>query len=315
MGCATFFETIILKLLIIRINHLAQMASYRISTLRENVAHDVIYMKTKTLFELLREQSCETWERIGFARTRKGLRIFETTITQNIIFNIHQQNPSQFVIYEATDEKTNGNDIELFIETEKGFLFLAIQSKIIYKTNDYRKMDHGNQHCNLMDYAFSRGGIPFYLLYNYSNKFTIVDKSVCGIPCVEKDFGCTLITADFIRENYYAKQKMNKKGELKWKVPCFSDLHPAPAIPWFILANCFSNNINYYSLLEILLSDIQSINFPQLKIYKLKDIMDNNDWLHFTSISDKKESYGTAEEYQGSEIYSPKFRFVLRNQQ
>ena len=28
----------------------------------------------------------ETWDRIGFARTRKGLKIFETTITQNLIF-------------------------------------------------------------------------------------------------------------------------------------------------------------------------------------------------------------------------------------
>ena len=278
------------------------------------------------LSTLLRNLSCETWERIGFSRNRSGLKIFETTVTQNLIFNIHRQKPDNFIIYEAIDEKTNGNDIELFVETKEGFLFLAIQSKIIYKTEKYPQMEHGNQLDNLMNYALLRGGISFYLLYNYSKDFMFKD-AVCGIPCNEKDFGCTLIGADYLSRNY-ATKKTNKHGEKKWLIPSFSDLHPQYAIPWFILTSYFRNIDNGVGLLQKLFPYIRSDDSSQTKMYTWDYISQSNDWHPLTLVSEylgeptePTESigqsdlvYSTLGNNDVNNEFAPKFRMIFRSE-
>lgn len=269
---------------------------------------------------LLRNLSCETWERIGFSRNRNGLKIFETTITQNIIFNIHLHKPSNFIIYEATDEKTNGNDIELFIETKKGFLFLAIQSKIIYKKENYLKMEHGNQLDDLMNYAFSRGGKPFYLLYNYSKDFRFKD-TVCGIPCNEKDFGCTLIGAEYLLENY-AFKKTNKHGEKKWNIPSFSDLHPQYAIPWFILTSCLRNVNNGVGLLQKVFPYIRADDSTQIRLYSWGDISQSVDWHPLTLVNgyigepelNPYVAYSNSDNLNVNDRFAPKFRMIFRSE-
>lgn len=271
----------------------------------------------KQLSSLLRNLSRETWERIGFSRNRTGLKIFETTITQNIIFNIHLQKPSNFIIYEATDENTNGNDIELFIETKEGFLFLAIQSKIIYKKENYPKMEHGNQLYDLMNYAHSRGGIPFYLLYNYSKDFLFKD-IVCGIPCIEKDFGCTLIGARYLSENY-AFKRTNKHGKRKWNIPSFSDLHPQYAMPWFILTSCLRHIENCDGLLQKVFPYIRSDYSTQFDMYSWDDISQSDDWYPFTLAAEYIEEpveppdliYSTLDNHNVNKKFAPKFRMIL----
>src|SRR5688572_6394868 len=76
----------------------------------------------------------DTWKRIEFTRTRNGLKIFETTITQNILyeFRIYTDLFPTIPIrmFEAINEPMNGNDIELIIQTRHGFIIAPIQAKI-----------------------------------------------------------------------------------------------------------------------------------------------------------------------------------------
>ena len=95
--------------------------------------------------DILKIISAHVWNRIEYARTRKGFRIYETTITQELLhYTILAAKESKFNIklFEAESEKTNGNDIECFIETESGFVLLPMQAKIIYKNSRYDQMSH-----------------------------------------------------------------------------------------------------------------------------------------------------------------------------
>ncbi len=270
------------------------------------------------LSSLLRKLSHETWERIGFSRNRAGLKIFETTITQNLIYNIHLHKPSNFIIYEAIDESTNGNDIELFMETKGGFLFLAIQSKILYKKENYPKFDHGDQINNLIQYAHSKGGLPFYLLYNYSKAF-VFKNTICGVSCDETDFGCTLIGANFLLEKY-AFKKTNKQGEKKWIIPFFLDLHPKYAIPWFILTSMPHIEKND-ELLQKMFPYIQLDYSAPLNLYSWDVISQSDEWYPLKLVTEYNEEPTETQELSDSvhdqnanERFAPKFRIILRSE-
>jgi hypothetical protein len=126
--------------------------------------------------EFLKRISWSVWDRIGFARTRRGLKIFETTITQNLLFNImyaHQYLKLPIYLFEAHSEATNGNDIEFFIQCGNNYVLFPVQAKIIYPNNKYKMIDHlvgGKQQIDLLtDYAKQKQGYPIYWLYNYVN--------------------------------------------------------------------------------------------------------------------------------------------------
>ena len=110
-----------------------------------------------TLCDEMKNLSIETWERIGFARSRPGLKIYETTITQNLLFELkkfsERHKITQIDMFEATNEKTNGNDLEIFLRVGSKYLCLPTQAKIIYGNGKYPRMEHGNQINDLMSYS------------------------------------------------------------------------------------------------------------------------------------------------------------------
>lgn len=120
---------------------------------------------------LFRGLAEETWERIGFARRRRGLKIFETTITQNLLYSITKiLGPGGLVTAEeAIDEAANGNDIELIVRDKNGHdHFFAVQAKIIYKNGRYGALSGKKNQCvSLINYARKMGGSPIYLFYNF----------------------------------------------------------------------------------------------------------------------------------------------------
>ena len=114
------------------------------------------------------------WERIGFVRYRKGIKITETTVTQNLVFEFWLSAKSRSLpieIYESKNEKSNGNDFEIFLETPKGFILLPVQCKIISKTDKYNSINHNTAGVDqidlLLNYAQKKKGIAAYFLYNY----------------------------------------------------------------------------------------------------------------------------------------------------
>ena len=285
------------------------------------------FQTSPTLCNFLQVLSADTWERIKFARTRKGLRIFETTITQNLLFELRRTKEIvnaamgmylwNIRIYESTNEKANGNDIELFIPFNKGYLFFPVQAKIIYhqgfkrkhkmSNGDYPSMNHivkttGVQQINsLLNYATTRKGYPLYLLYNYVNK-SLAKASKCNIGFEEEQYGCSVASANFIYKNYY--------NSGLWSIPTFDDLHPKYAHPWFILACCFSkaNDLN----------EIASTYFPfdgdspknDLRVYSSSEVDQSNGWKDFDLTEVPNEAFRERDE-QNQIAFIPKFRIVL----
>ena len=276
----------------------------------------------KQLCKILRDLSQETWQRIQFARSRKGLKIYETTITQNLLFELHRQGSNNLIsIFEAIDEKTNGNDIELYIPYKTGFIFLPTQSKIIYKGGNYPRMEHGDQIKDLIQYANQMKGIPLYLLYNFIPNVSL-NNVICGITCTNEDYGCSVIGAKFLL-NTFAYKRKDKNGNQKWNIPDFNDLHPYPAFPWFLPFCCdLSTDEKQKKVRGKFFSNFFGSDFDEVKIYSKGELEENKDW---SPINFDKEAIGSELKVNKSndsdlkieelnnKTFSPKFRVIFQS--
>ncbi len=272
------------------------------------------FRQLPTLCNLLQLVSCDTWYRIEFARTRYGLKIFETTLTQNILYQFRlywEQFPTTPIrMFEAIDERNNGNDIELIIQTSQGFLIAPLQAKLVYDTNQYDAMDHRNQINDLITYANGVGGVPIYLLYNYYPDITFIyNSSMCGVGFSKEQFGCSLVSANYLLK-YYAFNRITKNGIKRWTIPSFTDLHPSIAIPWFVLGCCELSKLDTIKSANLLNNSINTgiIVERGIKTYKLEDLISEKDWkpLEINGLKSKntfKENANTK--------FVPKYRIVF----
>lgn len=192
---------------------------------------------SKTAVEILKIISINTWNSIGFARNVGGQKIYETTVTQNflhLLLNAGAYTNYRIKLFEAQLERTNGNDIECFIETRQGFVFFPMQAKIIYNDLRYQRIDHeinSSQQINLLiDYSERKNGYPLYLLYNYCSDSAINNeiRRTEGLAC--ELFGISYVSAYYLRDNY-SKARLNRKKQEAWVIPTFQDLHPRFAKP------------------------------------------------------------------------------------
>lgn len=272
------------------------------------------FNKSPTLCNLLQLISYEIWQRVKFGRTKIGYKVFETTITQNILFEIFcysQFHPTiPIKIYEAINEPVHGNDIELIIQTCSGYIIAPIQAKIIYKTNNYPSMEHGNQIINLISYANKIGGIPLYLLYNFfADPILITNDTKCKVKYGIEQYGCSLVNAQYLLNNF-AFKKINKNGESKWKIPTFIDLHKSIAVPWFILGCCCDsseNNLNKTSLITLLMNSKNSVD-EKITFYEINEIINEEKWKPFQINEPKLKEFIHENNYRK---FSPKYRIVL----
>lgn len=188
-------------------------------------------IKNKSEVELIKYISIETWNRIGFVNNFGNSydKIYEVTITQNIMFEISKFmliNKLNFIeIYESDKESLHGNDLLLCIEINKRFVKIPIQSKIInFKDDDgvYKSIFHSNRtngvQIDLLDaYAkdVAKSNVALYLFYNYKKDFNQKDNSL---------YGCSFINTTNLRNIMAGKTKID-----------FNDLHPNPAEPFYKL--------------------------------------------------------------------------------
>ena len=281
--------------------------------------------KGESVQNILKIISVNVWNQIGFARNRRGLKVFETTVTQDLLrFVFMAASESHFGIqlYEANSEKANGNDIECFIETQKGYLLLPMQAKIIYENMKYPKIDHkvGNdeQIDLLINYASKKKGFPIYLLYNYFYNELLIEnlKKTTNIPL--ELYGISYLDAFYLKNNFYNK-RINKKGNKVWKIPKFEDLHPLRAKPFYEILND-----NYLS------SDGDEFikqNFGDsgleldIKLYTKEELINDNYWIDLAplpqigklppGIDRKKWIRGYASQNIEFNTFDPKFRIIL----
>lgn len=267
-----------------------------------------------TLCNFLQLVAFDTWQRVEFGRTRNGFKVFETTITQNILYefriycDLYPMMPMR--MFEAINEPLNGNDIELIIQTSQGFIIAPLQAKIIYGTDNYPAMEHGNQINDLITYANSVGGVPLYLLYNYYSDNTFNHNgNMCGIRFTKEQFGCSLVSANYLLNNF-AFNRIDRHGNSKWTIPNFTDLHPSVAVPWFVLGCCRSPETNTLTTTNLINNSPKTGGGLEQKVttYKYEDLINDNNWkpLELKGLNFSKdfiESENTK--------FSPKYRIVL----
>lgn len=247
------------------------------------------------LKKLYQDMSSSIWNRIPFSYNM-GFKYSEVTITENLLFDIYKfniNNPNLAInIFEAKNEKANGNDFELCLEIEANkYVIFVIQAKKLYVATqkyssishkvNYKKINEKFQIDLLEDYAKQEKAISLYMLYNYSPDFKKKNK---------KYYGCTLIFSKFIKENYYLKT-----SAVSWKIPTFNDLHKEyHAVPLHTLA------LNGLQIKRII--DKTGINY---KMYSKNELTDNKRWIE---IFDKNNQDFT--NYKSDE-FEPKYRIII----
>lgn len=267
----------------------------------------------------------DTWYRIKFSRTRPRLKIHETTITQNLVYELTLLKASytglKFKIFESVDEKSHGDDLELKIRTSQGqYITFAIQSKILYhaslpggrnnlKKGNYPQLNHTvkdrstgsvyNQVDLLLDYANSHGHIPLYLLYNYIEDGPCASH-LCGISPDPIQFGCSIVAAEYLKTNFKNPITGNLKGNVK-----FSDLHPSVALPWFTIPCCFANYVDS-EIFSQLKTPVTQISKEQEYVHDLRKWQPLNE-----GFGRRYEGYLRELESQQSIGFDPEFQIVV----
>lgn len=279
------------------------------------------------LSTVYKEISTDIWYRMKFS-LETNTKISETTLTENLLFLINKyritSKDNSVKMYESKDEKTNGNDLEIYLEIAKNkYILLAVQAKKLYtKEQKYKAINHKIEKKDyqinlLLNYANRKKGLPLYLLYNYAPDCSHKNKEY---------FGCTLIEALYIKAIYYPKIKK------RWKIPSFNDLHRCNhklyafwfrfkkpyltfsryAVPWHLLGSnkYFKSYVKYYN----------ASNIQQLKEYKQHEII-SDEWTEVKEytgyekvvidpeVADNKILNN--EENPQERFFKPKFKMVI----
>jgi hypothetical protein len=275
-------------------------------------------LEKQDLYSFLQLYSVQTWNKIGFVRKRKGLRLNETTITQNLVFDFWQlamASKLPIEIYESKNEKAHGNDLEIIIETSKGFLMFPCQAKIIQRNNRYGTIHHKNKNSSLyqMDmltnYAKQNKGIPVYLLYNfYSNhKRSCQIEEEIGFPL--DYYGCSIVLAKYLKEHFPASVKRETR---KAVIPSFEDLHPYIASPLQnFISGLLSCNVDTW-----LFENEHSMDV--IKFYTEEELHSNEIWEDMAPLAsigfvldEDKELAFIKSLNEKSTPFNPRFRIVL----
>jgi hypothetical protein len=267
--------------------------------------------------------SCLTWQKLKFARLVKA-RLTETTITQDLAFEFSLMALSRELpvkLYEARDEKANGNDFELFIETEKGYVLFPVQAKLLYKSNKYEKIPHSSsgksQIDSLLNYSKKRGGIGLYLFYNYHPHFALYeDDNLLGDHQMEL-YGLSFCLALHVKNKFYRKS-LATPYQWKWRVPSFYDIHPAYGFPFHVL---FSSLIDGDSEEWTKFFEATPTIMDNVIYYDKKQIKDDINWKDIAplpsisgipipvnpKIRERDDQFFLQENF----MFNPKFRIVF----
>lgn len=255
----------------------------------------------------------ETWERFHFAYEKKGFKIYETTITQNILYKIEKIRrylDVNIILREAVDEKTNGNDIEFVITDGTRSLKMPMQAKRVQKNLRYSSISHKGQIESLINYAKKVKGIPMYLLYNYNRNF-IRKFKLCSIESDERQYGCSIIDAIYIQENFTSKFG----SSIKWSIPKFKDLVPKPSIPWIVIPCCLTDSFgrieDIFDVLNIesnIRKDLEYVDF-----HDHEEVMDENIWKELDLFENVEGRFPKEDGSEGfeNEFYKPGYQILV----
>lgn len=190
------------------------------------------------LIEWTKSFSYDTWLRLGYSRRVEGIFTSEVTLTQNLIYGYYclsREFNLPIQVFEAKDEKNNGNDLEIAIELKEGYVLLPTQAKVLKKSERYEYFNHKSKSKNkfqfdlLDEYSQNIRGVPLYLFYNMV-EMTLNERGDALSKEIDFDYhfyGCSIALLSLLRQCFY-------KGD-KIVIPSFWDIHPKLAYPLFQL--------------------------------------------------------------------------------
>jgi hypothetical protein len=269
-----------------------------------------------SLSDWLKCFSIETWLRLGFGNKNWTAKTLETTITQNFVFEFYtyaQQRVMPIKLFESRDERSNGNDLEIVVETANGYLILPIQAKVIDKNYRYPsikyKSSKGYQIEMLLQYARNRKGIAFYLFYNYCDDARTIAKVTKPDELSITLFGCSIASAYRIKEKYL--QVGRTESHPRWLVPDFEGIHSIFGFPLHRLAE---PNLSSWA------AEHEAASGDHVAFYTVHEIMKDPNWQdllpegigfvpkHRISASDASTHPTNTES-----VFNPRFRLVIAN--
>jgi hypothetical protein len=269
-----------------------------------------------TLSDWLKGFSIETWMRIRFSINNWTPKTLETTITQNLLFDFYnyaEQRTLPIKIFESRDEHSNGNDLEIVVETSMGYLILPTQAKIINKNFRYPGVKYKNakgyQLDLLLDYARKKRGIPLYLFYNSCNDARIAARITKLVDSSVVFFGCSIANAHQLKAKYYHAPKNRING--RWTIPDFEGIHSSIGLPFHHLAD---------SDLSGWAAGHQSGSGDTVEFYTGRQIMADPAWRNLLPegigfISGARVSRPDAISIpdRAEPVFNPRFRLVIAN--
>lgn len=276
------------------------------------------FLECQDLKTWLKLFSVLTWNKIGFTRTRNRLKIYETTITQDLLFQFRlfaEATPLPIELFEAKSEKTNGNDFEFLIEVhENQYLMLPCQAKIIYKNGKYMAIDHNVSNFQqiqlLTKYAKNHGGIPIYLFYNYYDNYKEIEKIREKINYDIEELGCSIVDALYLKDKFFKFEGIDLKINT---LPNFKNIHPNPAIPFHQIIDLVDNFENINSFFEH-----SSKNNKKVFLYSREDLLKDDDWKDLVPMPyigrtepEKQINYSVLDRENYVPEFAPKFRFII----
>ncbi len=290
----------------------------------------------KGIAEILNMISINVWDRIAFARSRKGFKIYETTITQDILYQLalaSEVSEHGVKLFEAKSEKTNGNDIECYVKVSDGFVFFPIQAKLMYSDNSYAQIAHRRGKIDqidlLVDYAKRKKGYPLYLLYNGFPGSMRLDKLTKSYD-ETKSYGVSFTSAIHIKKNFQNKYR-RIEGDPIWRIPTFQDLHTEFSRPFPTLANLSNYPLNAHEVIEQKLR-FYSVDYD-LTAYSKEELLEDDSWVDLTPdnglisepdkttvtepvvdyINDRSISNDIGYRPDSENEFKPKFRLIISN--
>lgn len=183
------------------------------------------------------------WHRIHYARSTARMRVFETTITQNLIFDLVSKRFPAIGVWEAKDETANGDDIEVVIEIHGVAYVFAVQCKIAYKNEVFEAFWHEvinkrtgvvtRQIDLLCNYARSINGIPAYMLYSFRRNGSSKND----------EYGVSMAGAHFLLHTYGGANRRRKKPTVAQMISGISI-----PLPIFLCSDVLRHVVNPRSL-------------------------------------------------------------------
>lgn len=174
------------------------------------------------------------WDRMQYS-LRYDIRLGEETLTELLLLDFVNGMPAQrFRLYQFTkqEESRYGADIEIVVEDGGRAVVFAVQAKKLSRCGRYDSLNAKTSGTNrhqidvLENYSSQIGAIPFYLLYNHTDKPQ--QSWHCCQKFDEKQLSCTLVPSWEIR------RAINKRGSRT-----FDAVHSRKsALPWRCLFVC-----------------------------------------------------------------------------